>query len=246
MDKPPDVPLARAGAEQLQSEKIPHPRDVLSDEARSRIQASVSRAVANRQEVEARIESRWLASGGGCDIKEYVKAGEAAVELDQVRIDQAKLVLPVLFREYLDAGYSGTELWRLMTWEVDLLTSDLDLRPLQRNVLLSLLRSIWDAAESEGHKLNSGTTDATEANQGRRKQTKVVPISSPERAEKRRAFVDPILRTKGWSVYRWEKEAGVTSKVGQRYYNGTTNKLRIEQRQKLAKALEIDSNQLPD
>lgn len=61
-----------------------------------------------------------------------------------------------------------------------------------------------------------------------------------ERAERRRRIIDPILEGKGLSVYRWEKEAKVASKVGQRWLDGKTKRLRREQHNKLARVLGLD------
>ena len=64
-----------------------------------------------------------------------------------------------------------------------------------------------------------------------------------ERGARRRGILDPALAGKGWSVYRWEKVASVSSKVGQRYYDGVSGRLSADSRQKLSNALGID---LPD
>jgi hypothetical protein len=58
-------------------------------------------------------------------------------------------------------------------------------------------------------------------------------------AARRRAVIQPILDAKGWSVYRWEKESGVTSKVGQRYLDGATRTLRRESSLKLSNSIEL-------
>jgi hypothetical protein len=60
-----------------------------------------------------------------------------------------------------------------------------------------------------------------------------------DRARRRQHILDPALRAKGWAVYRWEKEAGVASKVGQRYYDGDTERLSAESERKLSEALGI-------
>ena len=64
-----------------------------------------------------------------------------------------------------------------------------------------------------------------------------------QRAARREAIVGPILKANGLSVYRWEKNAGVTSKVAQRYLNGTTKALHPDSRKLLSDLLGI---QLPD
>lgn len=60
-----------------------------------------------------------------------------------------------------------------------------------------------------------------------------------DRANRRQHILEPALRGKGWTVYRWEKEAGVASKVGQRYYDGETERLSAESEMKLSEALGI-------
>lgn len=60
--------------------------------------------------------------------------------------------------------------------------------------------------------------------------------NAAQRAVRRHSEIDPILKALGFSVYRWEKIAGVSSKVGQRYLDGDTTP-RVEQSGKLATAL---------
>jgi hypothetical protein len=51
---------------------------------------------------------------------------------------------------------------------------------------------------------------------------KNIPETKEQRAERRKSIIYPLLLGRGMTVYRWEKKAGVSSKVGQRYYDGTT------------------------
>jgi hypothetical protein len=69
-------------------------------------------------------------------------------------------------------------------------------------------------------------------------------FESTTASARRHRIIDPMLTENGLSIYRWEKEAGVSSKVGQRYLDGKTRKLRAEQEKKLAHALGLDK--LPD
>jgi len=64
--------------------------------------------------------------------------------------------------------------------------------------------------------------------------------SQHERERRRRNQVDPALKKKGWSVYRWEKEAGVSSKTGRRYIDGDTLRLGVDTHKKLSESLGID------
>ena len=57
-------------------------------------------------------------------------------------------------------------------------------------------------------------------------------------ARRRWAVAEPKLAELGWTVYRWEKEAKVASKVAQRYLDGKKN-LSKESREKLSAALGI-------
>jgi hypothetical protein len=70
------------------------------------------------------------------------------------------------------------------------------------------------------------------------------PESMQEKATRRRAVIDPLLKSKGWTTYRWEQEAEVPSKVGARYRNGETN-LRPGSRLKLSSVLGIGIDALP-
>jgi hypothetical protein len=65
-------------------------------------------------------------------------------------------------------------------------------------------------------------------------------MNKDSRAGWRRTIVEPRLAALGWSVYRWEKEAGVPSKLAQRYLDGKTVKLEADSRKKLSGALGID------
>jgi hypothetical protein len=60
-----------------------------------------------------------------------------------------------------------------------------------------------------------------------------------ERSARRRAIVGPILDAKGWSVYQWEQEAGVPSKVAQRFMAGKTISLSKRSQTKLTQALAL-------
>ena len=75
------------------------------------------------------------------------------------------------------------------------------------------------------------------------KQTELLEcyrMDEKTRAAWRKAIVGPRLEALGWSVYRWEKEAGVPSKLAQRYLDGKTKKLASSSRAKLSRALGID------
>jgi len=63
--------------------------------------------------------------------------------------------------------------------------------------------------------------------------------SDAQRRARREAVVRPILTAKGLSVYRWEKDAGVANKVGQRYLDGKTYP-RIEQQKNLATVIGLE------
>jgi lambda repressor-like predicted transcriptional regulator len=65
------------------------------------------------------------------------------------------------------------------------------------------------------------------------------------RARERRKVVDPRLAKKGWSPLRLAKDAGTDHKTVDNYLNGTTGKLRADQRLMLAKALGISVHKLP-
>jgi hypothetical protein len=61
--------------------------------------------------------------------------------------------------------------------------------------------------------------------------------SEDDRATRRQSVMTPILKTLGWTPYRWEQEAGVGSKVANRYLSGKTRRLRSEPRIKLEQAM---------
>ncbi len=69
--------------------------------------------------------------------------------------------------------------------------------------------------------------------------------SSQNTEEKRRAFVEPLLREKGWSPLQWSIEAEVAYHTAADYLAGTTKPHR-KSRVKLARALGISPNLLPD
>jgi lambda repressor-like predicted transcriptional regulator len=60
----------------------------------------------------------------------------------------------------------------------------------------------------------------------------------------RKAFVDPILLDKGWSILDWANEAEVAYHTAADYLAGTTSPYRST-RVRLAKALGVSPNQLP-
>jgi lambda repressor-like predicted transcriptional regulator len=63
--------------------------------------------------------------------------------------------------------------------------------------------------------------------------------------EKRRASIEPLLREKGWSPHQWSVEAEVAYHTASDYLSGKTRPNR-KSRLRLAKALGINPNQLPD
>jgi lambda repressor-like predicted transcriptional regulator len=65
-----------------------------------------------------------------------------------------------------------------------------------------------------------------------------------DQANKRKAFVEPILLAKGWSILDWANEAEVAYHTAADYLTGTTNPFRSS-RTKLAKALGVPPNALP-
>lgn len=72
-----------------------------------------------------------------------------------------------------------------------------------------------------------------------------LPVAHPgDRGRTRHTFADPILRSKGLSVYGWERKAGVAKNVARRWMRGTTRTLRNGVRNQLASALEIDPSLL--
>jgi lambda repressor-like predicted transcriptional regulator len=72
-----------------------------------------------------------------------------------------------------------------------------------------------------------------------------IPQSAPaEPVQSRRAFVEPILAAKGWSILDWANEADVAYHTAADYLAGTTKPYRSS-RVKLAKALGVSVQQLP-
>lgn len=63
--------------------------------------------------------------------------------------------------------------------------------------------------------------------------------------EKRRAFIEPLLREKGWSPLDWANEANVAYHTAADYLSGARNPTRSS-RAKLANALGVNPNLLPD
>jgi len=75
------------------------------------------------------------------------------------------------------------------------------------------------------------------------------PITQAEQpkdlAKARRAFVEPILTEKGWSILDWANEAEVAYHTAADYLSGCKSPYRST-RAKLAKALGVSANQLPE
>jgi hypothetical protein len=87
----------------------------------------------------------------------------------------------------------------------------------------------------------------TRASRSQTEEFKGVESSKPksERAEEqRKAFVDPLLDAKGWSILDWANEADVAYHTAADYLAGKKNPFRST-RVKLAKALGIPVNSLP-
>jgi lambda repressor-like predicted transcriptional regulator len=81
------------------------------------------------------------------------------------------------------------------------------------------------------------------ATAGRGGRQAIQPSQNTE--EKRRAFVEPLLREKGWSAFQWSLEAEVAPHTVVDYLAGITKPYR-KSRVKLANALGIPVNQLPE
>jgi hypothetical protein len=75
-------------------------------------------------------------------------------------------------------------------------------------------------------------------------QSRPVDHDTNARSARRRAVIDPILKARGLSTYRWERDAKVASKVGARYLKGETS-LRRDTRKKLAEAVGLQESELP-
>jgi len=72
-----------------------------------------------------------------------------------------------------------------------------------------------------------------------------IPQSAPaEPVQSRRAFVEPILAAKGWSILDWANEAGVSSSAAHDYLADRRRQF-ASTRLKLANALGISIQQLP-
>jgi len=64
-------------------------------------------------------------------------------------------------------------------------------------------------------------------------------------AETRKAFIEPMLTERGWSILDWANEAEVAYHTAADYLSGATNPFRSS-RAKLAKALSVSPNTLPE
>ncbi|MFZ0321433.1 MAG: hypothetical protein WAL56_20080 [Candidatus Sulfotelmatobacter sp.] len=69
--------------------------------------------------------------------------------------------------------------------------------------------------------------------------------TAPSTMQARKAFVDPILAEKGWSILDWAKDANVDHATAMDYWQGKT-KPYASTRKKLARALGIKIEQLPE
>jgi hypothetical protein len=69
-------------------------------------------------------------------------------------------------------------------------------------------------------------------------------VSNDSVAEKRAAFVKPILKTKGWSILDWANESDVDYHTANDYLTGTTTPY-SSTRLKLAQGLGVDIDTLP-
>jgi len=65
------------------------------------------------------------------------------------------------------------------------------------------------------------------------------------RANRRSAFVQPILRSKGWTQPDWANEAEVDKNTVRDYLNGTTKNPRPDPLRKMATALGVDAAKMP-
>ncbi len=67
-----------------------------------------------------------------------------------------------------------------------------------------------------------------------------------ERAARRQAIVNPILQRKRWKPGRLGTEAGVSKNSVYQYLDGTRGKIKDENREAIAQALDLKPEQLPD
>ncbi len=71
------------------------------------------------------------------------------------------------------------------------------------------------------------------------------PEQPKDIAKARKAFIEPLLTEKGWSILDWALEAGVAYHTAADYLSGEKDPYRST-RVKLAKALGVSPNQLPE
>jgi hypothetical protein len=70
------------------------------------------------------------------------------------------------------------------------------------------------------------------------------------KSSKRKAFVEPILKKKGWSKEQWAKASGRGKgheyHTIDNYLNGTTKKLNVRTKKDLADSLGVELDSLPE
>jgi hypothetical protein len=79
---------------------------------------------------------------------------------------------------------------------------------------------------------------------GNEEPVKSSPETTAQKSARRKAFIEPTLAEKGFSTHGWANEAGVDHHTADNYLKGSTD-LRVDTKNKLARALGLKPGQLP-
>jgi hypothetical protein len=94
---------------------------------------------------------------------------------------------------------------------------------------------------------DSEEADSRNGAQSNRNKTAPPDRESREaRAARRQAFLEPLLDKEGILVNEWEERAGVAKNTARKFWDGSTVRLRPGTCKKLAKALNVEPEELPD
>jgi hypothetical protein len=123
----PDRPLRK-----LAPGKRDYPENLLSEEARQRIERAWSKYWLVRRQAEASIELRWEAGGGELGYMEYLSKGQAYIDFVESRMRAARIVLLAKAEEYGKLGLPVREFRDIMENEVQAVTYSLEFRDAQK------------------------------------------------------------------------------------------------------------------
>lgn len=178
---------------------LPNPLNCLSDSARRRIDDASLEGQQIRARALAGVEARYDAESKAVGtFSQYCRKGQAAIKINQAKLESVRLILAAMLLEYKGAGKSGTELRQIMYEEFDGLATSAELTTLEREAeMLSMELDLYRQTNSEVGS-ESGGLAKTKKTAGDTKPGRTEPArgqsAEAEHGGDRRAAVDAFIR----------------------------------------------------